>query len=100
MPPPFQISPYEFGELDLLSVTQMRCHIMLQFAKHANQTYLFETAGVLLTRLPQWCKLKAWDHRLRKRIGFKKAMVAWQSSSTSKRAVTTILRPSSEVVPI
>ncbi len=34
------------------------------------------TAGVLLTRVPQWCKLKAWGHRLWKRIGFKKAKVA------------------------
>ena len=35
-----------------------------------------EAAGVLLTRVPQWCKLKAWGHRLWKRIGFKKAKVA------------------------
>ena len=27
-------------------------------------------------RVPQWCKLKAWGHRLWKRIGFKKAKVA------------------------
>ncbi len=40
------------------------------------RTYLFEAAGVLLTRVPQWCKLKAWGHRLWKRIGFKKAKVA------------------------
>ncbi len=39
-------------------------------------TYLFEAAGVLMTRVPQWCKLKAWGHRLWKRIGFKKAKVA------------------------
>ncbi len=37
------------------------------------RTYLFEAAGVLLTRVAQWCKLKAWGHRLWKRIGFKKA---------------------------
>ena len=37
------------------------------------RSYLFEAAGVLLTRVPQWCKLKAWGHRLWKRIGFKKA---------------------------
>ncbi len=30
----------------------------------------------LLTRVPQWCKLKAWGYRLWKRIGFKKAKVA------------------------
>ncbi len=40
------------------------------------RTYLFEAAGVLLTRVAQWCKLKAWGHRLWKRIGFKKAKVA------------------------
>ena len=37
---------------------------------------LFEAAGVRLTRVPQWCKLKAWGHRLWKRIGFKKAKIA------------------------
>ncbi len=36
-------------------------------------TYLFKAAGVLLTRVAQWCKLKARGHRLWKRIGFKKA---------------------------
>ncbi len=35
-----------------------------------------EAAGVLLTRVAHWCKLKAWGHRLWKRIGFKKAKVA------------------------
>ena len=40
------------------------------------RSYLFEAAGVLLTRVPQWCKLKAWGHRLWKRIGFKKVKVA------------------------
>ncbi len=40
------------------------------------RTYLFEAAGVLLTRVPHWCKLKAWGLRLAKRIGFKKAKVA------------------------
>ena len=40
------------------------------------RTYLFEAAGVLLTRVPQWCTLKAWGLRLAKRIGFKKARVA------------------------
>ena len=33
-------------------------------------------AGVLLTRVPHWCALKAWGLRLRRRIGFKKAKVA------------------------
>ena len=40
------------------------------------RTYLFEAAGVLLTRVPYWCALKAWGHRLWKRIGFKKTKVA------------------------
>ena len=40
------------------------------------RTYLFEAAGVLLTRVPRWCALKAWGHRLWKRIGFKKAKIA------------------------
>jgi len=40
------------------------------------RSYLFEAAGVLLTRVAQWCKLKAWGHRLWKRIGFKKAKIA------------------------
>ncbi len=40
------------------------------------RSYLFEAAGVLLTRIPHWCALKAWGHRLWKRIGFKKAKIA------------------------
>jgi transposase len=40
------------------------------------RTCLFEAAGVLLTRVAYWCKLKAWGHRLWKRIGFKKAKIA------------------------
>ena len=40
------------------------------------RTYLFEAAGVLLTRVPRWCRLKAWGLRLVKRIGPKKARVA------------------------
>jgi transposase len=40
------------------------------------RTYLFEAAGILLTRVPHWCRLKAWGHRLWKRIGFKKAKIA------------------------
>ena len=40
------------------------------------RTYLFEAAGVLMTRVPHWWKLKAWAHRLWKRVGFKKAKIA------------------------
>jgi len=38
--------------------------------------YLFEAAGVLLTRVPKWSALKAWGTRLTKRIGLRKAKVA------------------------
>ncbi len=31
---------------------------------------------MLLTRVAHWSKLKAWGHRLWKRIGFKKAKIA------------------------
>ena len=40
------------------------------------RTCLFEAAGVLLTRVQRWSKLKAWGHRLWKRVGFKKAKIA------------------------
>jgi transposase len=40
------------------------------------RTYLFEAAGVLLTRVQKWCALKAWGLRLARRAGFKKAKVA------------------------
>jgi transposase len=38
--------------------------------------YLFEAAGVLLTRVPKWSALKAWGMRLIKRNGLRKAKVA------------------------
>ena len=38
--------------------------------------YLFEAAGVLLTRVPKWSVLKAWGTRLIKRNGLRKAKVA------------------------
>jgi hypothetical protein len=40
------------------------------------RSYLFEAAGVLLTRVPKWSALKAWGMRLAKRSGFRKATVA------------------------
>jgi transposase len=40
------------------------------------RTYLFEAAGVLLTRVPQWCGLKAWGVKMAKRTSLKKAKVA------------------------
>jgi DNA-binding NarL/FixJ family response regulator len=38
--------------------------------------YLFEAAGVLLTRVQKWSALKAWGTRLVKRNGLRKAKVA------------------------
>ena len=38
--------------------------------------YLFEAAGVLLTRVPRWSGLKAWGAKLTKRNGLRKAKVA------------------------
>ena len=38
--------------------------------------YLFEAAGVLLTRVPKWSALKAWGTRLTNRNGLRKAKVA------------------------
>jgi len=40
------------------------------------RSYLFEAAGVLLTRVPKWSALKAWGMRLAKRNGLRKATVA------------------------
>lgn len=40
------------------------------------RSYLFEAAGVLLTRIDKWCALRAWGLRLAKRVGLKKAKVA------------------------
>lgn len=40
------------------------------------RTYLFEAAGVLMTRVNKWCALKAWGLRIAKRSGMKKAQIA------------------------
>jgi transposase len=40
------------------------------------RNYLFEAAGVLLTRVPKWSALKAWGAKLVKRNGLRKAKVA------------------------
>ena len=40
------------------------------------RSYLFEAAGVLLTRVPKWSTVKAWGARLAKRNGLRKAKVA------------------------
>jgi transposase len=40
------------------------------------RSYLYEAAGVLLTRVTKWSALKAWGVRLAKRSGIRKAKVA------------------------
>jgi transposase len=40
------------------------------------RSYLFEAAGVPLTRVKKWSVLKAWGRRVAKRSGFGKAKVA------------------------
>ena len=39
------------------------------------RSYLFEAAGVLLTRVPKWSAVKAWGVKLVKRNGLRKAKV-------------------------
>ena len=40
------------------------------------RSYLYEAAGVLMTRVRRSCPLKAWALRLAKRIGWKRASIA------------------------
>src|SRR5437870_4951415 len=40
------------------------------------RNYLYEAAGVLLTRVAKWSVLKAWGMRVAKRSGLRKAKVA------------------------
>jgi transposase len=40
------------------------------------RSYLFEAAGIILSRIAKWSALKAWATPLAKRIGTKKATVA------------------------
>ena len=40
------------------------------------RSYLYEAAGVLLTRVAKWSVLKAWGMRVAKRSGLRKAKVA------------------------
>ena len=40
------------------------------------RSYLYEAAGVLLTRVEKWSALKAWGMRIAKRSGLRKAKVA------------------------
>src|SRR5437870_12499098 len=57
------------GEVDWTGRTSKCGDAMLR-------SYLFEAAGVLLTRVPKWSALKAWGIRLAKRSGLRKAKVA------------------------
>ena len=41
------------------------------------RSYLFEAAGVLLTRVPKWSAVKAWGIRLAKRNALRKTKVAF-----------------------
>ena len=40
------------------------------------RSYLYEAAGVMLTRVAKWSALKAWGMRVAKRTGLRKAKVA------------------------
>jgi len=52
------------------------------------RTYLFEAAGVLLTRVPQWCKLKAWGVRLKQRIGFQQHFAAGSAVAPGRQLLS------------
>ncbi len=60
---------YQSGEVD-------RAGRISKCGDGLTRSYLFEAAGVLLTRVEKWFPLKAWGVRLAKRIGMKKAKVA------------------------
>jgi transposase len=60
---------HAFGEIDWTGGISKCGDAMLR-------SYLFEAAGVLLTRVPKWSALKAWGMRLAKRNGLRKATVA------------------------
>ena len=67
----FGLTPrrYQSGEMDINGRIS-KCGDPL------TRGYLFEAAGVLLTRIPKWSALKAWGVRIAKRDGWKKAKVA------------------------
>lgn len=39
------------------------------------RSYLYEAAGIVITRTNKWSRLKAWGVRLYKRAGFKRAAI-------------------------
>ena len=60
---------YQSGEIDRQG----------RISKHGDRflrTLLYEAANVLMTRVKRWSPLKAWGHRLSKRVGPKKAKIA------------------------
>jgi hypothetical protein len=59
------------------------------------RSYLFEGAGVLLTRVPKWSAVKAWGVRLAKRNGLRKAKVAVARRSPSFCIACGSMEPSS-----
>jgi transposase len=67
----FGLTPrrYQSGEMDINGRIS-KCGDPL------TRGYLFEAAGVLLTRIQKWSALKAWGVRIAKRGGWKKAKVA------------------------
>ena len=67
----FGLTPrrYASGEIDWTGRISKCGDAMLR-------TYLFEAAGVLLTRVHKWCVLKSWGLRLAKRTSLRKAKVA------------------------
>lgn len=61
--------PYQSGEID-------RTGRISKCGDGMSRHYLFEAAGVLLTHVGRWSRLKAWDTRLAMRVGPRKAKVA------------------------
>lgn len=67
----FGLTPrrYQSGEVD-------RVGRISKCGDQRVRSYLYEAAGVLLTRVKKWSKLKAWAIRLATRVGLRKAKVA------------------------
>ena len=67
----FGLTPrrYQSGEMDINGRIS-KCGDSL------TRGYLFEAAGILLTRIQKWSALKAWGLRIAKRGGMKRAKVA------------------------
>jgi hypothetical protein len=66
-------------QLDLLGNGASAADAARRISKHGDRflrTLLYEAANVLMTRVKRWCPLKAWGHKLSKRIGPKKAKIA------------------------